>query len=253
MSEKREVKDCPYCGEEILAKAIKCKHCKSNLEVTPDETISADAEFPAPPTPVISEQGLPPIPPLGADQGISSPGPDSSSSSENIHVAGGKYVYPKAGIIRRILAYLIDGLISALPLIIFVPLVVIPYFRYIEVQSQFGGLYTAGPGLGMIVFSVIAILIAGTWSLFYYLFRDGFGQGQSWGKAICGLMVVNLDDNSPCNMAKSFLRNIVLWLLSALAGLSIVEFILILVQDKGSRLGDMLAGTQVIDARLYKR
>ena len=26
-----EVKRCPYCGEEILAIAIKCKHCASNL------------------------------------------------------------------------------------------------------------------------------------------------------------------------------------------------------------------------------
>jgi hypothetical protein len=28
-------KACPYCGEEILALAIKCKHCKSDLSVSP--------------------------------------------------------------------------------------------------------------------------------------------------------------------------------------------------------------------------
>jgi predicted RNA-binding Zn-ribbon protein involved in translation (DUF1610 family) len=31
MEEKKAVKDCPFCGEEILEKAIKCKHCGSDL------------------------------------------------------------------------------------------------------------------------------------------------------------------------------------------------------------------------------
>ncbi len=31
MPEARETKACPYCGEEILAVAVKCKHCGSDL------------------------------------------------------------------------------------------------------------------------------------------------------------------------------------------------------------------------------
>jgi len=30
---KQQTKDCPYCGEEILAKAKKCKHCGEILDV----------------------------------------------------------------------------------------------------------------------------------------------------------------------------------------------------------------------------
>jgi uncharacterized membrane protein YvbJ len=31
MKEDKELKQCPYCGEDILKVAIKCKHCGSDL------------------------------------------------------------------------------------------------------------------------------------------------------------------------------------------------------------------------------
>ncbi|MGQ9498541.1 MAG: hypothetical protein ACUVSP_09715, partial [Desulfotomaculales bacterium] len=39
-----EYKECPYCGEEILAKAVKCKHCQSMLTdaLTAPPAVGAD-------------------------------------------------------------------------------------------------------------------------------------------------------------------------------------------------------------------
>lgn len=42
MSDRK--KNCPFCGEEILAIAVKCKHCKSDLKAA-DESEDADADI----------------------------------------------------------------------------------------------------------------------------------------------------------------------------------------------------------------
>ncbi|AQW70709.1 hypothetical protein B2J77_09270 [Pseudomonas parafulva] len=34
VADSKPKKDCPYCGEEVLAVAIKCKHCGSDLTGT---------------------------------------------------------------------------------------------------------------------------------------------------------------------------------------------------------------------------
>ena len=43
MSEEKQTKNCPYCGEEILATAKKCKHCGEWLEE--QETVLTDEEL----------------------------------------------------------------------------------------------------------------------------------------------------------------------------------------------------------------
>ncbi len=160
------------------------------------------------------------------------------------------YDYPKAGAGMRLLAYLLDGLFSGIPLLILIPAALVPYYSFSAVSSS--GVTSTAPNVAIIAVIVIAAIVTICWSLFYFLFRDGFGAGQSWGKKICGLMVVNLETNNPCDMGKSFLRNIVVWFLSAAGGLSIIELIILLVHERGHRLGDLLAKTQVIDVDLYR-
>lgn len=63
--------------------------------------------------------------------------------------------------------------------------------------------------------------------------------------------VVNLDSNKPCDDGKSFFRNFI----SNLVGLipfvgGFIEPIMVLANEKGKKLGDMAAGTQVIEKTL---
>ncbi|MFU8795657.1 MAG: RDD family protein, partial [Dethiobacteria bacterium] len=205
MSEEGKVKDCPYCGEEILEKAVKCKHCKSDLPVSSDADKISAVEPTPPATPFV-----PPAVQPAASEGETPPPPLPPRED----MQGSGYIYPKASVGIRILAFIIDSLIGGIPVAILVPLGLIPFFTVVRSYDYYGSAYQSAPNVVMIIFMVLAIIIGGGWSLFYFLFRDGFGAGQSWGKKICGLMVVNLDDNSPCNKRKSFVRNIFAWIIT---------------------------------------
>jgi hypothetical protein len=36
MTEEKEMKNCPHCGQEVFAQAIKCKHCKQLMNGDPN-------------------------------------------------------------------------------------------------------------------------------------------------------------------------------------------------------------------------
>ncbi|WP_194790695.1 RDD family protein [Pseudomonas sp. UFMG81] len=83
-----------------------------------------------------------------------------------------------------------------------------------------------------------ALLAVGV-PLAYYLFSDALPNGQSVGKKLLGMCVIDERSYLNCNIAQSFVRNI------TTPFLSIFDWIFIFFGSR-KRLGDMLANTIVI-------
>jgi uncharacterized RDD family membrane protein YckC len=76
----------------------------------------------------------------------------------------------------------------------------------------------------------------------YYLLSDALPNGQSVGKKLLGMSVIDERSYLNCNVYQSFVRNI------TTPFLSILDWIFIFFGSR-KRLGDMLASTIVIRAR----
>lgn len=131
-------------------------------------------------------------------------------------------IYPKAQVLNRFIAKLIDVFLAAAAAEVIVPVG-----------------FLAG--------------------LAYLLVADGFAGGRSIGKRLIGLQTILPDTREPAGFRESIIRNIpfavaqlafavpyVGWLVSATV--VVFEAILIIGNEQGRRLGDELAGTQVLDA-----
>lgn len=138
-----------------------------------------------------------------------------------VHSIGGR-IYPKAQVLNRGIAKLIDLLIVAAAGQIFVPV------------GFLGGLA-------------------------YILIADGFAGGRSIGKRLIGLQTVLPDRREAIGFRESIIRNLpfavaqlafaipyVGWLLAA--AIIAFEAVLVFGNEQGRRLGDEVAGTQVLDA-----
>ncbi len=143
------------------------------------------------------------------------------------------HTYSKASYGKRIGAYIIDNVIAATPFLIFL------LFGY-------SGMLDAVPSEVHNFFIFLLVLIYG-WAIFFILTRDCFFNGQSPGKKMLGLMVVFLNNNQPCTIGLSVKRNILYIFLG------LIELIVPLFHNKGHRLGDMIAKTQVIEVNHYRR
>jgi len=95
--------------------------------------------------------------------------------------------------------------------------------------------------------------------LAYILIADGFAGGRSIGKRLIGLQTVLPERRAVAGFRESIIRNLPFavaqlafavpymgWLLSVV--IIVFESVLILGNEQGRRLGDEVAGTQVLDA-----
>lgn len=76
-------------------------------------------------------------------------------------------------------------------------------------------------------------------AILYILCADGITGGQSYGKHVLKICVIDATTGRPCSVWKSFLRNI------SLAFLGMIDWIFIF-SEKRQRLGDLIANTIVV-------
>ncbi|WP_426136428.1 RDD family protein [Pseudomonas sp. PWP3-1b2] len=87
----------------------------------------------------------------------------------------------------------------------------------------------------------VAILAFGS-AAAYYLFSDAMPNGQSIGKKLLGMSVIDERSYLSCNLFQSFMRNVTTPILS------ILDWIFIFFGSR-KRLGDMLASTIVVRSK----
>lgn len=142
--------------------------------------------------------------------------------------------YPKAPLGKRFVALLIDSFFGiAMPVI-----------------AGLIGVVTSHGRMNAI--NVMLLVSSVLWAIYYNFTKDGHDDGRSFGKRVMGLMVVHIKTNRPCTMGQSALRALLLMALNWVPLLgTMIEPLVAIVQPDGRRVGDMAAGTQVIEARLF--
>lgn len=161
--------------------------------------------------------------------------PNASSGNTSDILVDLPTSFPKASLGNRFLAAIIDNIIT---------------------------LFLAVPGIVLIIVGVspsemeVGLIVLGVLSLsapiIYGFIKDGLGQGQSWGKKVCQLMVINLATLQPCDKSTSFLRNFISGLVSLIPFVGgLIEPVMVLANEDGRKLGDRAANTQVINSSDY--
>ena len=100
---------------------------------------------------------------------------------------------------------------------------------------------TGGTLIGVVVFSAVVF----GWS--YFIVLEWLWNGQTLGKRLFGLRVIN-EDGSPARFFAVFVRNLVR-VVDFLPGFYGFGLVSIVLSSRSQRLGDLAAGTYVVRAR----
>ncbi len=102
----------------------------------------------------------------------------------------------------------------------------------------------------LVLLAPAGLIVALILSPLYLLVRDGlFLPGQSFGKWMLGLVVIQLEDGSPCQLARSLRRNVIFTVPGFNAVALLFEAQAVRSDGQGMRLGDRLAQTQVVEGK----
>ena len=124
---------------------------------------------------------------------------------------------------NRLIAQFIDSFVGVFPLILSLFLS--------EISEILGGL--------LVIFGLL-------FAIFYIFCADGLKGGQSYGKQVMGICVIDATSGNPCTFGQSFIRNI------SLAFLGMIDWLYIF-SEKRQRLGDRFANTIVVRKKSRSR
>lgn len=97
---------------------------------------------------------------------------------------------------------------------------------------------------GFTVLLGLPLLVGCSVSLAYFVLFEVYQNGQTFGKILVGIKVVNMK-NEPVTLTASVLRNL-LRCVDFLPFLYFLGFIVIVLSEKRQRIGDRVAGTMVV-------
>jgi uncharacterized RDD family membrane protein YckC len=139
--------------------------------------------------------------------------------------------YAKGPLGARLLAWITDGIIAGALLPVAILLIA-----------------SASASEDAPIVGLLLALVGVIWQLTYFLGRDAAG-GAGFGKRLAGIVVVSSVTGIPATGGPTIVRQLVLYGLNIIPVIgSLIEPVLVLTDQKGRRLGDKAAKTQVVRA-----